>query len=275
MSGLITDSLPIIFVESLVAFFLAVEAGYYLGSRTKEGKNVATLEAAVLGLLALMIGFTFSMALNRFEARRDALMTEANAIGTAALRARLLPAPYGEESLKLLRDYAHIRVEFGELEQTSQEAVQALRRSRDIHEALWRQAQGAAAKDNALVPTGLYIQALNEAFDSQQKRLTILANRVPRIVFVTLYSVALGALWLAGFASAGDRWRWRLPTYVPCLLVAGVILLIQDLDRPGGFITVGQQPMIDAAEALDGYASLPHAAPAPAPVSAPTVKNGR
>jgi hypothetical protein len=275
MSALSTDSLPVIFVASLVAFFLAVEAGHFLGSRTEEGKNVATLEAAVLGLLALMIGFTFSMALNRFEARRDALMTEANAIGTAALRARLLPAPYGEESLKLFRDYARIRVDFGEREQTSEEAAQALRRSRELHEALWRQAQGAAAKDNALVPTGLYIQALNEAFDSHQKRLTILANRVPRIVFVTLYCVAVGALWLAGFASASDKARWRLPTYVPCLLVAGVILLIQDLDRPGGFITVGQQPMIDAAEALDGYASLPRAAPAPAPTSAPTVKSVR
>ncbi|MFY9658916.1 MAG: hypothetical protein WAK01_20425 [Methylocystis sp.] len=271
MSAFGNQSLAVIFVESLVAFFLAVEAGYYLGSRTDEGKNVTTLEASVLGLLALMIGFTFSMALNRFEARRDALMSEANAIGTAALRARLLPPPYGEESLKLFRDYAHIRVDFGELEQTSQEVVQALRRSREIHEALWRQAQGAAAKDNALVPTGLYIQALNEAFDSQQKRLTIVANRVPRSVFVTLYVVAFGALWLAGFASASDKRRWRLPTYIPCLLVAGVILLIQDLDRPGGFITVGQQPMIDAAEALDGYASLPHVAP----TSAPTVKSGR
>ena len=103
MSALSTDSLPIIFVASLVAFFLAVEAGHYLGSRIEEGKNVATLEAAVLGLLALMIGFTFSMALNRFEARRDALMTEANAIGTAALRARLLPRPLRRRELEALQ----------------------------------------------------------------------------------------------------------------------------------------------------------------------------
>jgi len=214
----------------------------------------------VLGLLALMIGFTFSMALNRFEARRDALVSEANAIGTAALRARLLPAPYGEESLKLFKDYARIRVSFAELEQTSEESVKALRRSKEIQEALWRQAQGAAAKDNAMVPTGLYIQALNETFDNQQKRLTIVGNRVPRVVFVTLYSVAVAALWLAGFASAIDRRRWRLPTYVSCVLVAGVILLIQDLDRPGGFINVGQQPMTDTAEALEGYAR-PHVSP--------------
>ena len=257
MAALTNDSLSLIFVESLVAFFLAVELGHYLGSRMEEGENVATLEAAVLGLLALMIGFTFSMALNRFEARREALVSEANAIGTAALRARLLPAPYGEESLKLFRDYAQIRVSFGEREQMSEESVRGLRRAKGIQEALWRQAQAAAAKDSAVVPTGLYIQALNDAFDSQQKRLTIVVNRVPRAVFATLYCVAVGALWLAGYASAIDKRRWRLPTYVSCVLVAGVILLIQDLDRPGGFISVDQQPMTDAVEALDGYISQP------------------
>jgi hypothetical protein len=256
MAELSNSSLTIILVQSVAAFFLAVELGHYLGSRMEEGKNVATLEAAVLGLLALMIGFTFSMALNRFEARREALVSEANAIGTAALRARLLPAPYGEESLKLFREYARIRVSFGEREHTSEESVQGQRRSREIQEALWRQAQGAAAKDNAVVPTGLYIQALNDTFDTQQKRRTIVGNRVPRIVFVALYSVAVGALWLAGYASAIDKRRWRLPTYVACVLVAGVILLIQDLDRPGGFITVDQQPMTDTAGTLDGYTPL-------------------
>ena len=65
----------------------------------RGGDNVSTLEGAILGLLALMIGFTFAMALSRFEARRDAVLNEANAIGTTALRARLLPAPHGAEAL--------------------------------------------------------------------------------------------------------------------------------------------------------------------------------
>jgi hypothetical protein len=203
-----------------------------------------------------MIGFTFSMALNRFEARRAALVNEANAIGTAALRARLLPAPYGEESLKLFRDYVQIRITFAERERTAEESAAALRRSGATQEALWRQAQAVLAKDNAMVPTGLYIQALNETFDSQQMRMTVLRNRVPDIVFVALYSVAVAALWLTGFASAIDGRRWRLPTYMAGLLVAGVIWLIQDLDRPvGGFISVSQQPMIDTAQALEGYLS--------------------
>jgi hypothetical protein len=73
--------------------------------------NVSTLEGAVLGLLALMIGFTFSMALSRFEVRRNAVLNEANAIGTTALRARLLPDPYRAETIKLLREYVKLRLD--------------------------------------------------------------------------------------------------------------------------------------------------------------------
>jgi hypothetical protein len=83
-----------IFAVALIAIFGAGEIGRLLGARAvgRGGGDVSTLEGATLGLLALMIGFTFAMALSRFEARRDAVVSEANAIGTTALRARLLPA---------------------------------------------------------------------------------------------------------------------------------------------------------------------------------------
>src|SRR4030081_2086479 len=80
-----------VFFIGLAVIFVVSEIGWQLGIRTKGGggSNITTLESAILGLLALMLAFTFSMALARFEARRDALLNEANAIGTAALRARL------------------------------------------------------------------------------------------------------------------------------------------------------------------------------------------
>lgn len=103
----------LIFVVSLVAVIAAVEIGRWFGllagSRGRE--DFSAVEGAILGLLALMIGFTFAMALSRFDARRDAVLNEANAIGTTALRARLLPAPHNTECLKLLREYAQIRLD--------------------------------------------------------------------------------------------------------------------------------------------------------------------
>ena len=105
------ELLPI-FLVSLVLFLVASEIGRWLGIRTgaRGGGDVSTLEGATLGLLALMIGFTFAMALSLFEGRREAVLSEANAIGTTALRARLLPAPHSSQILKLLSGYVQVRL---------------------------------------------------------------------------------------------------------------------------------------------------------------------
>ena len=102
-----------IFGVSVVVIFAASELGRQCGvfARRRGRDNNATLEAAVLGLLALMISFTFAMALTLFETRRDAVLNEANAIGTTALRARLLPAPHDAQAIKLLREYVQIRLD--------------------------------------------------------------------------------------------------------------------------------------------------------------------
>ena len=94
MINLNNYQLPTIFVVSLIAILAACEIGRLLGVRAtgRGGNDVSTLEGAALGLLALMIGFTFAMALSRFDARRDAVLNEANAIGTTALRANVAKA---------------------------------------------------------------------------------------------------------------------------------------------------------------------------------------
>jgi hypothetical protein len=139
--GIVGQSVQLVFLViyliGVAIVFLASEFGWRLGIRTKghgASGNISALEQSLLGLLALIIGFIFLMALMRFEARREAVLNEANAIGTTALRARLLPAPHREESLKLLREYAQIRIipagkSFAEL-------PTIVDRSNHIHEAL-------------------------------------------------------------------------------------------------------------------------------------------
>jgi len=195
-----------------------------------------------------MIGFTFRYDLGalRRAARRRAIITEANAIGTTALRARLLPAPHNTESLKLQREYVQLRLDFALRLRSPQGQAAALARSNAIQEALWQEATAVAAKDTAMVPTGLFIQTLNEMIDNQEKRLTALYNRVPNIVLMALYATAIIASGFTGYASGIESRRSRVPMHVMGVLVAAVILLIQDLDRPGqGYVTVSQQPMID------------------------------
>jgi hypothetical protein len=241
---------------SLTVILIASEIGYRIGARN-EGQgsgSVSTLESALLGLLALMIGFTFAMALARFEARRDAVLNEANAIGTTALRARLLPEPHRTEALRLLREYVNVRLDVTQRQTSPTKPTAAIDRSNTLQEALWQQAKAVTAKDNGMVPTGLFIQTLNEMIDNHAKRLAAMRNRVPNIVLLALLCVAIAANAFAGYASGLDVRRKRLPVYVTGVLFVAVMLLLLDLDRPGaGFIDVSQQPMIDTAASIAAF----------------------
>jgi len=256
MINLYTYSLGAIFLVGLAIILAASEIGWQLGSRggSRAGGNVSTLESAMLGLLALIIGFTFAMALSRFEARRVAVLNEANAIGTTALRARLLPEPYRTDILKLLKEYVQIRVDIVQSDHSLAELRTIVDRSNVIQGALWQQAKAMVSKDNGMVPTGLFIQTLNEMIDDQEKRLAAFRNRVPNVVLVGLFGIAAIAGGFAGYASGLDPKRNRMPVYIVGFLVSAVILLIFDLDRPSsGFITNDQQSMVDVATSIGTF----------------------
>jgi len=243
-----------VFLIGVAVVFLASEFGWQVGIRTKghgASGNIAALEQSLLGLLALIVGFTFLMALTRFETRREAVLNEANAIGTTALRARLLPEPHRTESLKLLREYAQLRIDYIPTGKSFAELPALVDHSNNIQEALWQQVKAVSARDNNLVPTGLYIQALNEMIDDQAKRLSALRNSIPALVLLLLFAIAAVSCGFAGYASGLDPLRTRLPVFITACLVCGVMAVILDLDRPNvGFITISQQPIIDTVATL-------------------------
>lgn len=247
-------SFATIFVGGLALFVVATELGHYVGARARSPgtAGATTLEAAMLGLLALIIGFTFSMALTRYDARRDAVLREANAIGTAALRASLLPAPFAMKSLTQLEEYTAVRAQFAERAPTPAEFSAAIARSNDLQQLLWAGARGVMEVDKSMVGVGLYIQALNEVFDDQESRVTAARNRVPTIVIAALYGIGIVTMSFAGFVGSGrDKAPWRISTYTMCLLLAAVMLLIEDINRPtAGFFTVSQQPVLDTLGAI-------------------------
>src|SRR3954454_12248057 len=228
------------FFVGMAIVFLASEFGWQLGIRTEghgASGNISALEQSLLGLLALIVGFTFLMALTRFEARRDAARNEASAIGTTAWRARLLPEPHRTESLKLLREYAQIRIDYIPTGKSFAELPTLIDRSNAIQEALWQQAKALSAKDNNMVPTGLFIQTLNDMIDDQGKRLSALRNYIPDVVLLSLFGIAAVACGFAGYASGLDPLRTRMPVFITAFLICSVIFVILDLDRPNvGFI---------------------------------------
>ena len=105
-----------------------------------------------------------------------------------------------------------------------------------------------------MVPTGLFIQSLNEMIDDHEKHLIALISGVPNIVMVVLYLIAVAASAFSGYAAEVEAQRSRGPMYVAMALFIAIILLIQDLDRPaGGFVAASQRPMQDVAASIAAH----------------------
>lgn len=252
-----------IYAVSLVLLIGAAELGLRIGRRVRARGDavppaLGTIESASLGLLALMIGFTFSMALTRYDGRRGAVLDEANAIGTTLLRSQLLPEAEAHASAGLLTQYAKVRLTLGTAPYGSPARTDAIRQSLALQNDLWREAVAASATDAHSTPIGLYVQALNDMIDMHEKRLTALRNHVPEIVVLLLYLIALTATGFTGYGAglAGDGERGS--KLLMAVLIATVLILVIDLDRPyRGLVTVSQQPMIDLIQGLPPGATSP------------------
>ncbi len=245
-----------IYAASLVALAGAAELGRWIGRRVQRRgagphPTVGTIESAALGLMALMIGFTFAMALTRFDARKQAVLDEANAVGTAALRAQMLPAAQAGSSADLLAQYAKVRLALGTSGYETPAWTDAVARSLDLQNRLWREAVAASAADSHSIPIGLYIQALNDVIDMHEKRLTALRNHVPETVVLLLYLIAIVSTGFTGYGAGLNGDAERGSKLLMVLLIATVLILVIDLDRPyRGLITVSQQPMRELIQGL-------------------------
>jgi hypothetical protein len=244
---------------SIALFLLVIEAGFRLGRRNRVSvsehakSQINTIQGAMLGLLALLLGFTFAMAISRYEVRKQLVLDEANAIGTTFLRAQLLPEPPRQEVSNLLRQYVEVRLRFYKAGVDPERLREAEKQAEKIHLLLWSYATALAEKDSRAVTTGLFLQSLNEVIDLYAKRLTALENHVPQIILVLLYSVALVANGLIGYGCGLGERRNFFVTLMAAMLIAVVILVIVDLDRPRrGLIRVGQERMLDLHHSLEG-----------------------
>ena len=249
------DTLPLwgVFGTTLLLVLLSVEGGYRLGryrhkvsSREKE-EPVGAMVGATLGLLAFLLAFTFGLAATRFDARRDVVLGEANAIGTTYLRAAMLPE-YRDDVRALLRAYVDVRLE---LARTKQVAA-SVRRSEELQGQLWNRTVSLGEKHPGSIVVGLFIQSLNEVIDLHAKRLDMaLRSRIPGVIWAGLYGVAVLALGGIGYQSGLAGTTRSLETVAVAVAFSLVIWLIADLDRPGeGFLTVSQQAMLDLRSSM-------------------------
>jgi len=235
----------------------ASEVGFRLGRRPAKQTSergtksqLLTVEASILGVLGLLLAFTMSMAVTRFEVRKELVLEEANAIGTAYLRSQLLPPAEAKELADLLRAYTDVRVP--RKESPVYEQITAMRQqSAPLQDAFWKRAVAYGQKDPNPVRAGLLLQSLNEVIDLDAARWIALHNHVPETVIYVIAMVALLAGMVVGFSFGVGGHRQLFLTCVLALSITLVLGVIIDLDRPReGLIRVSQQPLLDLQQRL-------------------------
>jgi len=213
-------------------------------ARADEGERseASTLQGGMLALLGLLLGFTFAAASQRFDARKQLVLDEANAIGTAYLRATAVPG--GEEVGELLRRYVDVRLE-GAASRNPEDFRRAVGESERLHDAMWSRV-AALARANPDPLRTLLLVAVNEVIDLHEKRLTAMRNHVPTIILVLLLVVSVLTMASLGHAAgaSGGRGGMLSTALTFAMLVTVVIMVVVDLDRPErGLIRVSQQSL--------------------------------
>lgn len=231
-------------VALLVGIVLALALGRRLGHRAiarhgeKQTSGIGSLEAAVFALLGLLIAFTFSGALSRFDSRRITAVEEANAVGTAWMRLDLLPPAAQPKIRDAMRAYVDSRIAMYAKLPDVAAATAELERSRGLQSEIWSLAV-ASLKDARPGTELLVLPALNEMFNYPTTRTASSQIHPPSIIYWMLVSLALASAVLAGYQTAGDKdydWVHKIGF---AAMVALTVYVIFDIEYPRlGFVRI-------------------------------------
>lgn len=239
------------FVVSLFGLSLAAWIGWLFSTRrtlqADEREDFSVIQAATLTLLGLIIGFSFSMALGRYDQRKNYEAEEANAIGTEYLRAGLLPANAAKVRALLLK-YLDQRILFYETREDRQIAKINMHTAK-LQTELWSAVQTqATAQPNPIA--ALTVAGMNDVLNSQGYTQAAWWNRIPTAAWILMAAIAIFSNLLVGFGSRRHKSEPVLLLVLP-LIVAIAFLLIADIDSPGwGLIHVLPRNLLALSQLL-------------------------
>jgi hypothetical protein len=234
----------VVFPLTLLMLYL----GYRFAARRSTGEDAGWAfglgQAAIFGLIALILGFSFSFAAGRYEARRALVVTEAEAIRTAFLRAGFLPAASAAEFRSTLVDYTRARLQTYDEVGDMRAEQRLLLHGDGLQGHLWAIASSAAHRDPR---NPFYVdlsRSVIDVIDVSEQQEAALSNHVPRAVIgLILLSTLAGAL-LFGLTFGRAKSPHAILAVTFCFLFASTVFTIIDLDHPqGGFINVDIAPL--------------------------------
>ena len=252
----LTDNPLIVFALALFVLWLSTRIGSsFLKRRRKleEGvrEDFGIILAATLTLLGLIIGFSFSMAISRYDQRKNYEEAEANAIGTEYVRADLLPAADAAKVRALLKNYLDQRVLFYTT-RDEQQLRQINARTAQLQTELWSAVLApAAAQPTPMV--ALAVSGMNDVLNSQGYTQAAWWNRIPLAAWVLMAAIAICCNVLVGYGARHAEAEGFLLLVLP-LVVSISFFLIADIDSPrGGIIRVHPQNLESLAQSLHAH----------------------
>jgi hypothetical protein len=243
-------------VGVLLLLLGSAELGYRLARRSRaageeEASQIGNWEGALLGMLALLIGFTFAMAVTRFDGRRELILDEANAIQALARRSEYLAPAVQERMTGLLRSYVDARLRSYDAGRDRAGTEAAYRETAALQRQIWAQAVEVARGNFNSEMASLFVESADVVLDHGARRRAALDNHVPMTVLVLLLLVACIAVGATGYSCGLRRRRHRFGMILLPILIAGVVLLVVDIDYPrAGLVQAGQGPMLRLHQAL-------------------------
>jgi hypothetical protein len=246
----------LVFVLCVVVLWISAHTGAYFRRRRRdveeaEHEDLGVILAAMLTLLGLIIGFSFSMAVTRYDQRKNYEEEEANAIGTEYLRAGLLPAGDAAKVRQLLKIYLDRRILFYTARDAHQ--LQQINASTaQLQTDLWSAVQAPAAAQPTPV-IALTVSGMNDVLNSQGYTQAAWWNRIPLAAWGLMGAIAIGCNLLAGYNARRTEAKTVRFLLLP-LIVAISFLLIADLDSPrGGLIRVRPQNLVSLSNSLPAF----------------------
>lgn len=249
MSRIIDNPFAVFFV-ALIAQWGAAYIGDYFRRKSRrlkqdEQADFDTVLTATLTLLALIIGFSFSMAVSRYDQRKNAEESEANAIGTEYLRADLLPIDDAAKVRDLLRAYVNQRILFylGDNHRISDSSADSTKLQTDLWSSVARVAAAQPTPVVALVASGM-----NDVISSQGSTQAAWLNRIPIAAWSLMGLIAICSNLLLGYR---ERSTGKLTLLVLPAILSVAFFLIADIDSPrGGIINVAPHNLVATAQSM-------------------------
>ena len=229
--------MPLVFFVGMVLLLL-LAGGFGAFVRAKYPELIGVelempftgLQAAVLALLGLLLGFSFSMAVGRFEERRSAQVEEANAIGTSYLRVGTLEDGIAAQQRDLMAEYVRERVDYLQAGVDLSRLQRAVTGTAELQGRMWANALRSEAVQRRDPVSNAYLSSLTEVFDAAERMQSASENRIPTTAWVLLTAVAAISSFLVGMGMR--RWNSLLLLTLP-FVVAATLALIDDIDSPG------------------------------------------